>query len=58
MHLTEEISIEAPRMTGVAGVVQKAEQLLGSGVAAIAALLVVAEIVVLFTGVSARYFFQ
>ena len=58
MHLAEETSIEAPRMTGVAGVVQKAEQLLGSGVAAIAALLVVAEIVVLFTGVSARYFFQ
>ena len=58
MHLVEETSIAAPRMTGVAGVVQKAEQLLGSGVAAIAALLVVAEIVVLFTGVSARYFFQ
>ena len=58
MHLVEEASIAAPRMTGVAGLVQKAERLLGSGVAAIAALLVVAEIVVLFTGVSARYFFQ
>src|SRR5262245_17882099 len=45
-------------MTGVAGALQKAEQLLGSAVAAVAALLVVAEIVVLFTGVSARYFFQ
>ncbi|HLZ03866.1 MAG TPA: TRAP transporter large permease subunit [Bradyrhizobium sp.] len=45
-------------MTGVAGALQKAEQLLGSVVAAVAALLVVAEIIVLFTGVSARYFFQ
>jgi len=58
MHLAEETSIAAARMTGLAGVVQKAERLLGTGVAAIAALLVVAEIVVLFTGVSARYFFQ
>ncbi|WP_249148299.1 TRAP transporter large permease subunit [Bradyrhizobium jicamae] len=45
-------------MTGVAGALQKAEQWLGSAIAAAAALLVVAEIVVLFTGVSARYFFQ
>jgi tripartite ATP-independent transporter DctM subunit len=58
MHLVEETSVVLPRMTGVAGALQKAEQLLGSAVAAVAALLVVAEIVVLFTGVSARYFFQ
>jgi len=47
-----------PRMTGLAGTLQKAEQWLGSTVAAAAALLVVAEIVVLFSGVSARYLFQ
>jgi tripartite ATP-independent transporter DctM subunit len=59
MHLVVEEAIAAPpRMTGVAGTLQKAEQLLGSAVAAVAALLVVAEIIVLFTGVSARYFFQ
>lgn len=58
MHLVEESSVELPRMTGIAGALQKAEQLLGSAVAAVAALLVVAEIVVLFTGVSARYFFH
>jgi tripartite ATP-independent transporter DctM subunit len=58
MHLVEETSVVLPRMTGVAGALQKAEQLLGSAIAAVAALLVVAEIVVLFTGVSARYFFQ
>jgi tripartite ATP-independent transporter DctM subunit len=58
MQIAEETSIELPRMTGVAGALQKAEQLLGSAVAAVAALLVVAEIVVLFTGVSSRYFFQ
>jgi TRAP-type C4-dicarboxylate transport system permease small subunit len=45
-------------MTGVAGALQKAEQWLGSIVATVAALLVIAEIIVLFTGVSARYFFQ
>jgi tripartite ATP-independent transporter DctM subunit len=45
-------------MTGVAGALQKAEQWLGSIVAMVAALLVIAEIIVLFTGVSARYFFQ
>jgi tripartite ATP-independent transporter DctM subunit len=45
-------------MTGVAGALQKAEQRLGSIVATVAALLVIAEIIVLFTGVSARYFFQ
>jgi tripartite ATP-independent transporter DctM subunit len=58
MQTAEETSIALPRMTGVAGALQKAEQWLGSAVAAVAALLVVAEIVVLFTGVSARYFFQ
>jgi tripartite ATP-independent transporter DctM subunit len=58
MHLVEETSVVLPRMTGVVGALQKAEQLLGSAVAAIAALLVIAEIVVLFTGVSARYFFH
>jgi tripartite ATP-independent transporter DctM subunit len=58
MQIVEEISVSPPRMTGVAGALQKAEQWLGSTVAAIAALLVVAEIIVLFTGVSARYFFQ
>jgi tripartite ATP-independent transporter DctM subunit len=58
MHLVEETIVVLPRMTGVAGALQRAEQLLGSAVAAVAALLVLAEIVVLFTGVSARYFFQ
>jgi tripartite ATP-independent transporter DctM subunit len=58
MQIVEETSVAPPRMTGVAGAIQKAEQWLGSTVAAIAALLVVAEIIVLFTGVSARYFFQ
>jgi tripartite ATP-independent transporter DctM subunit len=58
MQIVEETSVALPRMTGAAGAQQKAEQWLGSTVAAIAALLVVAEIIVLFTGVSARYFFQ
>ena len=58
MHLVEEAIAAPPRLTGVAGTLQKAEQLLGSAVAAVAALLVVAEIIVLFTGVSARYFFH
>ena len=58
MHLVEETSVALPRMAGVAGALQKAEQLLGAVVAALAALLVVAEIIVLFTGVSARYFFH
>jgi len=54
MQIVEEISVAPPRMTGVAGALQKAEQWLGSTVSAIAALLVVAEIIVLFTGVSER----
>jgi tripartite ATP-independent transporter DctM subunit len=58
VQIVEETSVAPPRMTGVAGALQKAEQWLGSTVAAAAALLVVAEIIVLFTGVSARYFFQ
>jgi tripartite ATP-independent transporter DctM subunit len=58
MQIVEQTSVALPRMTGVAGALQKAEQWLGSTVAAIAALLVVAEIIVLFSGVSARYFFQ
>jgi tripartite ATP-independent transporter DctM subunit len=58
MHLAEETSVALPRMTGVAGASRRAEELLGSTVAAVAALLVIAEIVVLFSGVSARYLFQ
>ncbi len=58
MHLAEEINVALPRMSGVAGAVRRAEELLGSTVAAVAALLVIAEIVVLFSGVSARYLFQ
>jgi tripartite ATP-independent transporter DctM subunit len=58
MQIVEETSVAPPRMTGVAGALQQAEQWLGSTVAAVAALLVVAEIIVLFTGVSARYLFQ
>ena len=58
MHLVEEASVELPRSVGIAGALQKAEQCLGSIVAAAAALLVVAEIIVLFSGVSARYLFQ
>ena len=58
VHLAEEISVAVPRMTGVAGALRRAEGLLGSIVAAVAALLVIAEIVVLFSGVSARYLFQ
>jgi hypothetical protein len=58
MHLVEETSVALPRMTGVAGALQKAEQWLGSIIAAAAAFLVIAEIIVLFSGVSARYLFQ
>jgi tripartite ATP-independent transporter DctM subunit len=58
MQIAEETRAALPRMTGVAGALQKAEQWLGSAVAAAAALLVVAEIVVLFSGVSARYLFH
>jgi tripartite ATP-independent transporter DctM subunit len=58
MHTVEETSVELPRLTGSAGALRKAERWLGSIVAAAAAFLVVAEIIVLFTGVSARYLFQ
>jgi tripartite ATP-independent transporter DctM subunit len=58
MQIVEETSVAPPRMIGVAGALQKAEKWLGSTVAAVAALLVIVEIVVLFGGVSARYFFQ
>jgi tripartite ATP-independent transporter DctM subunit len=58
MQIVEETSVAPPRMIGVAGALQKAEKWLGSTVAAVAALLVIVEIVVLFSGVSARYFFQ
>jgi tripartite ATP-independent transporter DctM subunit len=58
MQLVEETSVELPRLAGVAGALQTAEQWLGSIVAAAAAFLVVAEVIVLFTGVSARYLFQ
>jgi tripartite ATP-independent transporter DctM subunit len=58
MQIVEETSVALPQLTGVAGALRKAEQWVGSIVAAGAALLVVAEIVVLFSGVSARYLFQ
>jgi tripartite ATP-independent transporter DctM subunit len=58
MHLAQETSVALPRLTGVAGALQKAEQWLGSVVAGAAALLVIAEIIVLFSGVSARYLFH
>ena len=58
MQIVAQTSVASPRMTGVAGALQQAEQWLGSIAAAVAAVLVVAEIIALFTGVSARYFFQ
>ena len=58
MQIAEETHVVLPRMTGVAGALQQAERWLGSIVAAAAAILVVAEIVVLFSGVSARYLFH
>jgi len=58
MHLAEETRVAPLRMTGVAGALQKAEQWLGSIVATAAALLVLAEVVVLFSGVAARYVFH
>src|SRR6202165_6265212 len=58
MHLVEETSVALPRMTGVAGALQRAEELLGLIVSAVAAALVIAEITVLFSGVSARYLFH
>jgi tripartite ATP-independent transporter DctM subunit len=58
MHLIEQTGVELPRLAGMAGPLRKAERWLGSIVAAAAASLVVAEIIVLFSGVSARYLFQ
>jgi tripartite ATP-independent transporter DctM subunit len=58
MHIAEETSVALPPLSGLAGALQKTEQWLGSIVAAVAASLVIAEIVVLFSGVSARYLFQ
>src|ERR1700722_10882232 len=58
MHLAEETRVALPRMTGLPGASRRAQQWLGSIVAGAAALLVVAEIIILFTGVSARYLFQ
>ena len=58
MHLPEETSAAPPRRTRGARALQRTEQLVGSIVAAVAALLVIAEIIVLFSGVSARYLFQ
>jgi tripartite ATP-independent transporter DctM subunit len=55
MQIVEETSVAPLRMTGMAGALQSTERWLGSIVAAAAALLVIAEIVVLFTGVCARY---
>ena len=58
MQIAEETSVAPLRMTGVAGALQKAEQWLGTIVAVAAALLVVAEIAVLFSGVASRYLFH
>ena len=59
MHLVEQTSVALPRMTGVAGALAENRTMaLGSIVAAVAAALVIAEIIVLFSGVSARYLFH
>jgi tripartite ATP-independent transporter DctM subunit len=58
MQIAEQTSVTLPRQIGLAGALRTAEQWLGSIVAVTAALLVVAEIVVLFSGVSARYLFH
>ena len=58
MQIAEQTSVALPRQIGLAGALRTAEQWLGSIVAVTAALLVVAEIVVLFSGVSARYLFH
>jgi TRAP-type C4-dicarboxylate transport system permease small subunit len=55
MHLAEEISVASPRKTGVAGALQKTDIFIGLIVSIVAALLVVVEIIVLFSGVFARY---
>ena len=59
MQIVEQMNVGASLpTTGVAGASRKIEQLLGSLVGIAAAALVVAEIVVLFAGVSSRYLFQ
>jgi tripartite ATP-independent transporter DctM subunit len=58
MQLAEEAKVALPRITGMPGVFRKAGQVIGTLASAVAALLVVAEIIVLFSGVSARYLFQ
>ena len=59
MQIVEQMNAGASLpTTGVAGASRKIEQLLGSLVGIAAAALVVAEIVVLFAGVSSRYLFQ
>jgi tripartite ATP-independent transporter DctM subunit len=58
MQIAQETSAALPRTTGAAGALKKIEKLIGSTVAAVAALLVIVEVIVLFTGVSARYLFH
>jgi tripartite ATP-independent transporter DctM subunit len=60
MHLAEDAGavLDAPPITRVGAVLQPVERILGGIVGAAAAFLVVAEIVVLFTGVSSRYLFH
>jgi tripartite ATP-independent transporter DctM subunit len=60
MNLAEEAGavLDAPPITRVGAVLQPVERLLGGIIGAAAAFLVVAEVVVLFTGVSSRYLFH
>jgi len=59
MQIVEQMNVGASLpTTGLAGASRKIERLLGSLVGIAAAALVVAEIVVLFAGVSSRYLFQ
>jgi len=58
MQIAEEANVALPRITGMQGVFRAAGRFIGSLVAALAALLVVVEVVVLFTGVVARYLFH
>ena len=60
MHLAEDAAavLDAPPVTRIGAVLLPAERLLGALIGAAAAVLVVAEIVVLFSGVVARYVFH
>ena len=59
MQIAEEINANAaPANAHAAGTLRTIERLLGSLVGIVAATLVVAEIIVLFAGVSSRYFFH